>query len=98
MKVIKIRKTFRGGLTEHFLVLYNPPKDRAVLTAVADNKANEWCEDEASGKQYGYRVEWEFVNDPCIIENVLKKELQEVKHDIEQLYNRLGMIEGILNL
>ena len=81
MKVVKIHKSYRSGTKEHFLVLLDEPYSNDDI----DYLVEEWCENEPSGSNYGYTVEWRFVEDTEIINTILKDKIKITECEIEAL-------------
>lgn len=81
MKVVKINKGYRGGTNEHFLVLLDEPYSEDDVNYLVE----EWCEDEPSGSNYGYTVEWWFVEDETLINTILKNKIKITEREIEAL-------------
>ena len=81
MKVVKINKSYRGGTKKHFLVLLEEPYSEDDVNYLVE----EWCENEPSGSNYGYTVEWWFVEDEELINTVLKDKIKIVESKIERL-------------
>jgi len=78
MKIVKIKKFYRNGTKEHFLVLL----DESYSNDDIDCEVEEWCESEPNGMNYGYSYEWDFVNDKNIINDVLVKKLHILNNEI----------------
>jgi len=81
MKIIRINKKFRNGTKEHFLVLM----DESYSYDEIDIIAEEWCESELSGMNYGYSYEWWFVEDIEIINTVVWDKINIINERIEIL-------------
>lgn len=91
MKVVKINKGYRGGTKEHFLVLLDEPYSEDVNYLV-----EEWCDNEPSGSNYGYTVEWWFVEDDALINTILKDKIKIVEREIEALKTKKCEMERYL--
>jgi len=81
MKIIRINKKFRNGTKEHFLVLMDEPYSDDDIDCLAE----EWCESELSGVNYGYSYEWWFVEDIEIINTILYDKINIINKEIEIL-------------
>ncbi len=81
MKIVKIKKDYRNGTREHFLVLFNEP----YLNDDIDCLVEEWCDSEPSGMSWGYTYEWEFVKDTELINKILKDKIKGIDYQIEML-------------
>lgn len=92
MKVVKINKGYRGGTKEHFLVLLDEPYSEDDVNYLVE----EWCENEPSGSNYGYTVEWWFVEDDELINTVLKDKIKITEREIEALKTKKCEMERYL--
>ena len=92
MKVIRIKKSYRNGTKEHFLVLLNDSQDNI------DYLVEDWCESEPSGMNYGYSFEWSFVEDEKLIKSILKDKIKLMNNQIETLKNKKCEMEKYLVL
>lgn len=92
MKVIKINKSFRNGVIEHFLVLLNETYSNDDIEYLVE----EWCDGDLSGSNYGYSYKWSFVEDSEIIKTVLEKNIKNINLSIENLEEEKWEIEKYL--
>jgi hypothetical protein len=92
MKVVKINKSFRNGSKEHFLVLLDEPYSNDDI----DYLVEEWCENEPSGINYGWKYEWWFVEDVELINTILKNKIEIVEREIETLKTKKCEMEKYL--
>lgn len=91
MKVIKIKKSVRGGSIEHFLILPDNYTEDDIESDVLD-----WGESEGSGSNYGYRLDWNEVEDNIIIKKVCEDKLEKIRNNINQLHKEENKIMWFL--
>jgi hypothetical protein len=92
MKVVKIKKGYRNGTKEHFLVLLDEPYSNDDIDCLVE----EWCESEPSGMSYGYTYEWLFVEDAELINTILKDKIKNIEAQIEALKTKKCEMEKCL--
>lgn len=91
MKVIKIRKTYRNGEKEHFIVVDDSYGDDSIEDIVL-----EWGERDSSGSNYGYKLYWDEVEDVTIIKKACEDKLEEIRREIKQLHKEENKIMWFL--
>lgn len=92
MKVVKIRKSYRSGSNEHFLVLLDEPYTNEDIEYLVE----DWCDSDPSGSNYGYDFEWHFVEDQSIIKNILKDKIRILEGKINRLKLEKSKMEKYL--
>ncbi len=92
MKVVKINKSYRNGIKEHFLVLLDEPYSNSDI----DDLVEEWCESELSGMNSGYNYKWWVVEDNELINTILKDKIKIVDSQIEALKTKKCKMENHL--
>lgn len=88
MKVIKIKKSFRQGSIEHFLIIPDNYTEDDIESDVLD-----WGEYEGSGSNYGYRLDWDTVKDKNVIELACENKLSMLNEQIDNLINKENEIK-----
>lgn len=89
MKVIDIKKHYRNGTKQHYLVLFG----ESFSDDTIDEKVSDWCESEPSGLTYGYSYDWNYVEDKDTIINVLHNEKLILNQKITKLINDKNSID-----
>lgn len=79
MKVVKITKSYRNGTVEGFIILLDEPYSDDDIQC----EVEEWCTDDSHGQIYGYDYDWEFVEDPEVIKNVITERISVLDRRIE---------------
>lgn len=80
MKVIKIEKSFRNGVIEHYEVVSDSHTNEYITDIV-----ETWCERESSGQNYGYSWEWDFVDDLSTVKEVIIDKMKIIDNKISDL-------------
>jgi len=92
MKVVKINKSFRNGIKEHFLVLL----DESCSIDDINYLVEEWCESEPSGMNSGYHYDWWVVEDEELINTIIKNKIKIIDGQIEALKTKKCKMENHL--
>ena len=92
MKVIKIKKSYRSGIKEHFLVLEDWRTEEGIVCEVED-----WCDEEPSGSNYGYSYKWEYVTDETLIKSIIEKKIKITQDQIDIDLAKKNNLENYLN-
>lgn len=92
MKVVKINKCYNGGTKEHFLVLLDEPYSVDSVNYLVE----EWCENEPSGSNYGYTIEWWFVEDETLINTILIDNIMTIEREIKVLKTKMCKMKRYL--
>jgi hypothetical protein len=92
MKLILIKKSYRGGTIEHNMLLGDELDEEEIGNAVF-----KWCEEDPNGMEDGFRCEWEEVNDPTLKIEVIRKEIMSANNRISFMeQRRSNLITGLL--
>ena len=93
MKIIEIKKSFRNGIKIHHMFL---PDDCFNEDLIA-----EWADSDPCGQNYGYRIDYEDVNDPAKMIELTAKHLEEIevrfKRTVEEYESEISSTKKFLN-
>lgn len=92
MKVIKINKIYQNGSISHFKVLNGDITNDNINSIV-----EEWCENELTGKIYGYSYNWELVEDKTQIKQIIKNKIEITNNKITKLINEKNNLQNYLS-
>jgi ribosomal protein S17E len=93
MRVIKINKTYRNGIKNYYLLISDDSYSEDDINCIAE----DFCESDAYGANYGYSYEWDFVDDKEIITKVLNDESKKISNQIAKLTKESYRIHEYLN-
>ena len=94
MKVLKVKKSFRGGETEKLILV---SADFCEDEYWEEEFAREWADKDPGGANYGYRLDWGIVEDSEIIKKCLLEEKELAENKILWANKALSEIKGYLN-
>lgn len=80
MKVIKIKKVWSAGSTEHYLIV---PKLYDIEDI--DYAVEDWCANDSGGQGNGYSFSWSEVIDEKIIKEQINSKLKVLSNQISAL-------------
>jgi hypothetical protein len=91
MKLILIKKSYRGGTKEHHIAVKEELDDEEVGMAV-----EEWAEGDPAGREDGYSCEWREVDDPEKLADVLYRSITLINNRISFLEERRSNLMSAL--
>ncbi len=101
MKVIKITKYSRNNEGTFYIILEDwkcfKKEDGSVWEDNIDYYVDERCYKDPAGHNYGWRYEWEFVEDTEEIKSIVNEEINRKKKEIERINERINSLESVLN-
>ncbi len=90
MKFLKVRKTFRGGQHEGWVIVPEWAKDPEDIEWLAKH----WAEEAPGGSNYGWTVHWEF-GTPTM--DWLKGELGKAMEAVESKQSYVNLVEEAID-
>lgn len=90
MKFLKVRKTFRGGQHEGWVIIPEWAKADEDIKWLAEN----WAENAPGGYNYGYTVHWEFGIPPI---EWLQKELERATGVVKSKQSYVTLVEEAID-